>query len=494
MRKFISTLLSAAILVTSASVPLIMIRSATKAADAQEAVPFVLSAPALPADSEDTKPEIPEDAVSMEQEESAADNGPAIPQSSTPTATPTPAPTDTPTTAPTVTPTPTPTPSDSEKQIEEFITRFYKLCLNREPDKKGLQDWKDQLLSGSRTGSDIAYGFVFSKEFSGRNFSNEEYVSILYSAFFDRKADTKGLTKWVADLDAGLSRMYILHGFVESQEFSTLCDRYGIIRGDLALDRPSDANPKISAFVIRFYRLCLGREADSAGLDNWVSLLVSQKSKGADVAMGFVFSDEFVAKNVSNEEFVNILYKAFFNRTPDKAGKTTWMQMLENGAKRRAILAGFVNSPEFANLSKTYGIDPGYLNPVDVSGDPSADLASYCRFFIGVPYKYGSSDPAVGFDCSGFVKYIYQTKYGIELEHGSYYMCDDGVEVSFYDMQPGDILCYADNSGYYYHVALYIGDGRMVHASTRRNSIEEDPADGMGMPGTVRRILPDGEW
>ena len=368
------------------------------------------------------------------------------------------------------------------------------LCLNRQPDKQGLQNWKNKLIAGSQTGSDIAYGFVFSQEFMGRNFSNEEYVQILYEAFFDREADAKGLNNWVSYLNAGLSRYYVLHGFVESQEFSALCERFGINRGSLVLKSPSDLNPKITTFVVRFYRLCLGRDADPAGLDNWVSMLASNQAKGVDVAMGFVFSDEFVAKKVSNEDFVNILYLAFFNREPDNAGKMTWIKKLENGSTRRSVLAGFVNSDEFKRLAKTYGIEPGYLDPCDIYGDPSADLAAYCRFFIGVPYAYGSSDPAVGFDCSGFVKYIYQTKYDIELEHGSYYIYDDGVEVPFNDMQPGDILCYCDNSGYYYHVAIYIGDGRMVHASTRRNSIVEDPADGMGMPGTVRRLLPDGEW
>lgn len=481
MRKYISILLSAATFIASASIPFMMMSSRVSASNTKDTTSIVLSDPESSFSSDDQSEGIPSDTVTMDKDTSVPQLAPSIAPTSSPTVT-TPA-------IPNATTTPPPA-SEIEKQIEAFVTRFYQLCLNRKPDTQGMQNWKSQLLSGTRTGSDIAFGFIFSKEFIDSNVSNEEFVRILYLSFFDREADTNGFNLWKADLDAGLSRLYVLHGFVESQEFSDLCERFGITRGSLPLESASDLNPQISKFVIRFYRLCLIREADPTGLNDWVSKLVTKKSKGADVAMGFVFSDEFVAKNVTNDEFINILYKAFFDRTPDGVGKASWISMLEAGTDRRVVLAGFVNSTEFAGLSKSYGIDPGYLSPTRVSGDPRADLASYCRYFIGVTYRYGSSDPAVGFDCSGFVKYIYQTKYGIELEHGSYYICDDGIEVSFDEMQPGDILCYADSSGYYYHVALYIGDGKMIHASTRRNSIVEDPATGMGTPGTIRRILP----
>ena len=59
--------------------------------------------------------------------------------------------------------------------VEAFVIRFYQLCLNRNADGAGLNGWVDGLLDGSFTGSDVAYGFVFSPEFLEKNITNEEY-------------------------------------------------------------------------------------------------------------------------------------------------------------------------------------------------------------------------------------------------------------------------------------------------------------------------------
>ena len=61
--------------------------------------------------------------------------------------------------------------------VEDFVTRFYTLCLDREPDPAGLNGWVSALLDGSQTGSDVAYGFVFSQEFINKNTTNEEYLT-----------------------------------------------------------------------------------------------------------------------------------------------------------------------------------------------------------------------------------------------------------------------------------------------------------------------------
>ncbi|MGM0365789.1 MAG: DUF4214 domain-containing protein [Actinomycetota bacterium] len=118
-------------------------------------------------------------------------------------------------------------------------------------------------------------------------------------------------------------------------------------------------NSGVEAFVTRFYVLCLGRQPDSAGLDNWVSHLESGRLAGADVAQRFVFSEEFLDRDTSNYQFLNIMYGAFFNRPPDPEGYSGWLSQLQNGKGRAFVLAGFINSAEFAQLCKAYGIEPG---------------------------------------------------------------------------------------------------------------------------------------
>lgn len=76
-------------------------------------------------------------------------------------------------------------------------------------------------------------------------------------------------------------------------------------------------------FVGHLYTLVLGREAEQEGLDAWTDALCDKKSSGVDIGYGFVFSDECKDRNLSNEEFVEILYKTFLNRpSSDEEGKS----------------------------------------------------------------------------------------------------------------------------------------------------------------------------
>jgi hypothetical protein len=123
---------------------------------------------------------------------------------------------------------------------------------------------------------------------------------------------------------------------------------------------PQESNP-VRAFTTRFYKLCLSRDPDGAGLNGWVNGLKTGAITGAKVAYGFVFSDEFIKRNVSNEEYLTILYRAFFNREPDSGGYNGWLASLNAGKSRKSVLAGFINSQEFKNLCAAYGIKPGSI-------------------------------------------------------------------------------------------------------------------------------------
>ena len=76
------------------------------------------------------------------------------------------------------------------------------------------------------------------------------------------------------------------------------------------------------------------------------------------MANGFIYSPEFIARNTSNEEYLTILYKAFFNRDPDPAGWDVWLAELNSGKDRGEVLNGFIYAQEFYNLCEGYGINP----------------------------------------------------------------------------------------------------------------------------------------
>jgi LCP family protein required for cell wall assembly len=123
---------------------------------------------------------------------------------------------------------PTTITGGSEEQVQAFVARFYEQCLERQPDPGGLSEWVGRLLNGSKTGADVAEGFVFSEEFKAKNHSDEVFVTILYKAFFNREPDSNGYSAWLERLAGGMSRKTVLDGFLKSKEFAQLCDDYGI--------------------------------------------------------------------------------------------------------------------------------------------------------------------------------------------------------------------------------------------------------------------------
>ncbi len=155
----------------------------------------------------------------------------------------------------------------------------------------------------------------------------------------------------------------------------------------------ADTRSDVSAFVTRFYQLCLSREPDPTGLNGWTDYLLTGQKTGAEVAYGFIYSPEFISKNVSNHDFLLVMYKAFFNREPDPAGYQGWLNALNSGRSRQFVLAGFVNSQEFKNLSASFGINPGTLGAGSRSSQPQTTAAA--TKIIGSPHFIESVNSAL---------------------------------------------------------------------------------------------------
>ena len=101
----------------------------------------------------------------------------------------------------------------------------------------------------------------------------------------------------------------------------------------------------------------------------------------------------------------------------------------------------------------------------DVSGSSlGQQICDYACQFVGNPYVYGGTSLTNGADCSGFTQSVF-AHFGISIPRDSYSQRSCGYEVAYEDAQPGDLICYAG------HVALYLGDGQIVHASTERTGI-----------------------
>lgn len=247
----------------------------------------------------------------------------------------------------------------SREYVEAFVSRMYTKVLGRDPEPKGLNDWTDSILSGQTTGATCAYGFFNSPEFINKNVSNEEYVDILYRAILGRDADPSGRASWVEWLNKGMTRNCVLEGFVGSQEYKDICAQYGVQSGSLNLTDPMDTHPLVNTFVKDLYVSILGRNPDPSGWSTWVNLLVSGQSSASNIVEGLIYSPEFQGRNLTDREYVQILYNGILGRSAGESELDAWTNP---GYSRPVILRGILQSPEFSNKAAAAGIVRGDID------------------------------------------------------------------------------------------------------------------------------------
>ena len=122
-------------------------------------------------------------------------------------------------------------------------------------------------------------------------------------------------------------------------------------------------------------------------------------------------------------------------------------------------------------------------------------IIEHTRSLLGVKYKWAGLNPAKGLDCSGIVKYVF-AKLGVELPHRAAELAKlgDPIVKDTAAMQPGDLLVFGKPGKRISHVGIYVGDGKMIHASSSSNHVVEAevvkyrPAGGLQWRG-VRRIV-----
>jgi hypothetical protein len=111
-----------------------------------------------------------------------------------------------------------------------FTTLFYNRLLQRPPEQDGLDVWIERLESGEITGADLVKSFIFGEECQARisEYTNEEFITFLYWALFNRAPEEYGFNAWLERMAATMTREEVVDRFTQSEEFINMCKLFGI--------------------------------------------------------------------------------------------------------------------------------------------------------------------------------------------------------------------------------------------------------------------------
>ena len=186
--------------------------------------------------------------------------------------------------------------------------------------------------------------------------------------------------------------------------------------------------------------------------DGWTKLLISEEFSGY-VSNEFIEIDYDLGKAISKEE--------------EEAEAARQAELARQEQAQAAQASQAASQPAPAATPSAPAAAPQVDTSV-VSGS-RADLVNYALQFLGNPYVYGGTSLTNGADCSGFTQSVF-AHFGITTGRSSRDQAAKGKEISMSAIQPGDLLFYASGN-YINHVAIYIGDGKIIHSSNPTTGI-----------------------
>ncbi|MCL4385349.1 MAG: DUF4214 domain-containing protein [Cyanobacteria bacterium] len=285
---------------------------------------------------------------------------------------------------------------------QSFVKRIYQRSLNIDPDQTTINNWADKLAAGAVSYADVVRGIIISKQFNDRNLTDEQYIAVLYRAVLDRYPDSSGEAYWLDQLK-GLGREVVLNYFLASAEFTNLVNQYiqygysytGTIDGTGTTTSTADTTAdttiatitttadtmniqttlgKTALFIKGLYINLYNREPSSSEINGWISKLENKTKFFDGMVRDFFASKEFKDRNLTNEQFIDVLYKAVLNRNGDPGGKLYWLSQL-TGLGRDGVLYYFLVSSEFSSVVKNC-TDDGYKYVTSTTTDTTATTTS----------------------------------------------------------------------------------------------------------------------
>lgn len=133
-------------------------------------------------------------------------------------------------------------------------------------------------------------------------------------------------------------------------------------------------------------------------------------------------------------------------------------------------LSNFLNQRATQSSKSNTGAKPAADN--STASQDAGDLIMSAMGLIGVSYRFGGTNPNQGFDCSGFMQFIFRQALQVNLPRTSREMATIGTAVAKSDLRPGDLVFFSTGGGGISHVGMYIGDNKFIHAPRTGKNIE----------------------
>ena len=242
-------------------------------------------------------------------------------------------------------------------EIDNFVDRLYTNLLNQSVNATDKASLVSSLSAKTTTAAEAVAKFALDDSIA--DISNEEFVSRMYSAVFNRNADD-GKVNWENLLNNGMSRKIIIQKFTESEEFANICASCGMTQGKYESDEIRDSNILVTSFVNNLYLTILWRTPDAGGINSFVGALLNGASTDG-IVKEFILGAECKGKNYTNEEFIIACFGGILGRTGPNVeaidGGKLFLDTLNAGIlTREEIVDSLLDSEEYKNRLKVYGL------------------------------------------------------------------------------------------------------------------------------------------
>ena len=242
-------------------------------------------------------------------------------------------------------------------EIENFVDRLYTNLLKQSVDATDKASYVSSLSAKTTTAADVVKDFALSDSIA--KISNEEFVSRMYRAVFNRDADDGGRVTWETLLNNGMSRKIVIQKFTESEEFTNICASCGMTQGKFESDEIRDSNILVTSFVNNLYLTIFWRTPDETGINNFVGALLTGASTDG-IVKEFILGAECTSKNYTNEEFIIACFGGILGRTGPTVdaidGGRLFLDTLNAGTSREEIVDSLLNSEEYKNRLNAIGL------------------------------------------------------------------------------------------------------------------------------------------